>query len=113
MNTTHTLNPTHTKGYAVASGEGERIWIVGDTMTLKATGESTNGGLVLLDNLTAPGGGPPPGAVRFSSSVSVPPVLSPVALSVIVSPTIQRRSPSPAATTFPLVVMACVFMGRL
>jgi quercetin dioxygenase-like cupin family protein len=47
-------------GYALAGGEGERIWIVGDTMTLKATTESTGGGLMLLENLTAPGGGPPP-----------------------------------------------------
>jgi quercetin dioxygenase-like cupin family protein len=57
MNTT----PTATlKGYAVAPGEGERIWIVGDTMTFKATSESTGGSLVLIENLTAPGGGPPP-----------------------------------------------------
>ena len=41
-------------------GDGERLWIVGDTMTLKATGESTGGSLMLLENLTAPGGGPPP-----------------------------------------------------
>jgi quercetin dioxygenase-like cupin family protein len=47
-------------GHAVAAGEGERIWIVGDTMTLKATGESTDGSLVLLEILAAPGGGPPP-----------------------------------------------------
>jgi mannose-6-phosphate isomerase-like protein (cupin superfamily) len=57
MNTTDTLTNT---GYALGTGEGERIWIVADTMTLKATGESTGGGLVLLENLTAPGGGPPP-----------------------------------------------------
>jgi quercetin dioxygenase-like cupin family protein len=57
MNTPHT---TTTEGYAVAAGEGERIWIVADTMTLKATGEGTGGSLVLLENLTAPGGGPPP-----------------------------------------------------
>jgi quercetin dioxygenase-like cupin family protein len=57
MNTTHT--PINI-GHSIAAGEGERIWIVGDTMTLKATGESTGGGLVLLENLTAPGGGPPP-----------------------------------------------------
>ena len=49
-----------TIGYATPAGEGERIWIVGDTMTLKATSESTGGALVLLENLTAPGGGPPP-----------------------------------------------------
>jgi mannose-6-phosphate isomerase-like protein (cupin superfamily) len=57
MNSTHTLS---NDGYAIAGGEGERIWIVGDTMTLKATGDSTGGSLVLLENLTAPGGGPPP-----------------------------------------------------
>jgi quercetin dioxygenase-like cupin family protein len=57
MDTTHTLSGT---GYAIAPGEGERIWIVADTMTLKATGERTDGSLVLLENLTAPGGGPPP-----------------------------------------------------
>ncbi len=57
------MNPTPTtttNGYAVAAGDGERIWIVGDTMTLKATGERTGGNLVLIENLTAPGGGPPP-----------------------------------------------------
>ena len=29
-------------------------------MTFKATGESTGGSLLLIENLTAPGGGPPP-----------------------------------------------------
>jgi quercetin dioxygenase-like cupin family protein len=57
MNTTPTAT---TDGYALAAGDGERIWIVADTMTLKATGESTGGSLVLIENLTAPGGGPPP-----------------------------------------------------
>ena len=57
MTTTHM---TDEKGYSLAAGEGERIWIVGDTMTLKATTESTGGALMLLENLTAPGGGPPP-----------------------------------------------------
>ena len=31
MSTTHT---TTNEGHAIAAGEGERIWIVGDTMTL-------------------------------------------------------------------------------
>ncbi len=53
---THATNA----GHSVAGGEGERIWIVGDTMTLKATEDTTGGSLVLLENLTAPGGGPPP-----------------------------------------------------
>jgi quercetin dioxygenase-like cupin family protein len=57
MNATDTLTG---REYALAAGEGERIWIVGDTMTLKATGDSTGGGLVLLENHTTPGGGPPP-----------------------------------------------------
>jgi quercetin dioxygenase-like cupin family protein len=57
MNTTLTGT---LKGYTAAAGEGERIWIVGDTMTFKATGESTGGSLVFIENLTAPGGGPPP-----------------------------------------------------
>jgi quercetin dioxygenase-like cupin family protein len=57
MTTTYT--PSNT-GHAIAAGEGERIWIVGDTMSLMATGETTAGRLVLLENLTAPGGGPPP-----------------------------------------------------
>src|SRR3712207_510842 len=56
---TTSSTPTQS-GYSLASGDGERIWIVGDTMTLKATGERTGGSLVLLENLTAPGGGPPP-----------------------------------------------------
>ena len=55
-----TTAQTNTGGYAVEAGDGERIWIVGDTMTLKATSDTTGGRLVLLENLTAPGGGPPP-----------------------------------------------------
>ena len=55
-----TTTLTSTAGYSLAPAEGERIWIVGDTMTLKATGELTDGALVLLENVTAPGGGPPP-----------------------------------------------------
>ncbi len=58
--TTTQDNTTASGGYEIAAGDGERIWIVGDTMTLKATGESTGGSLTLLENLTAPGGGPPP-----------------------------------------------------
>ena len=57
---TTTSSPTTIPGFASPAGEGERLWIVGDTMTLRATGESTGGSLVLLENVTAPGGGPPP-----------------------------------------------------
>src|ERR687893_2971495 len=57
-----TTTPTEqvSRGYSLAAGDGERIWIVGDTMTLKATGETTGGSLMVLENVTAPGGGPPP-----------------------------------------------------
>ena len=57
---TNLQSTTSTAGHAIAGGEGERLWIVGDTMTLKATGKTSGGQLVLLENLTAPGGGPPP-----------------------------------------------------
>ncbi len=58
--TTQTHTTSKADGYSVAPGDGERIWIVGDTMTLKATGVTTGGRLALLENLTAPSGGPPP-----------------------------------------------------
>ena len=54
------MNTLTNTGYSLAPAAGERLWIVGDTMTLKATADSTGGSLVLLENLTAPGGGPPP-----------------------------------------------------
>ena len=37
----------------------ERLWIAGDTMTLKATGADTGGRLLVLENLSTPGAGPP------------------------------------------------------
>ena len=58
--TTQTNTTFAMPGHSVVPGGGERIWIVGDTMTFKATGETTNGNLLLFENLTAPGGGPPP-----------------------------------------------------
>lgn len=58
--TTQTTTTSAADGHSIAPGEGERIWIVGDTMTFKATGATTGGKLVLFENLTVPGGGPPP-----------------------------------------------------
>jgi quercetin dioxygenase-like cupin family protein len=58
--TTQTNISSAADGHSIAPGEGERIWIVGDTMTFKATGATTGGKLVQLENLTAPGSGPPP-----------------------------------------------------
>jgi quercetin dioxygenase-like cupin family protein len=58
--TTQTNIPSKADGHSIAPGEGERIWIVGDTMTFKATGATTGGKLLLFENLTTPEGGPPP-----------------------------------------------------
>lgn len=41
-------------------GEGRRIWIVGDEIEFKATGDDTGGQFALLEVLAKPGGGPPP-----------------------------------------------------
>jgi quercetin dioxygenase-like cupin family protein len=44
----------------VRAGEGDAIWMAGDTYTLKATAESTGGSLALLEASIPPGCGPPP-----------------------------------------------------
>jgi quercetin dioxygenase-like cupin family protein len=46
--------------YGLQPGEGRRLWIVGDTMTFKATAEQTGGSLMAVEVVVAPGGGPPP-----------------------------------------------------
>jgi quercetin dioxygenase-like cupin family protein len=52
--------PTTPKHYGLQPGEGRRLWIVGDTMTFKATTEQTGGSAAVVEVLAAPGGGPPP-----------------------------------------------------
>src|SRR5688572_14190609 len=49
-----------TEAYGYAPGEGRRLWIVGDTMTFKATAAQTGGSMTAVEVLAAPGGGPPP-----------------------------------------------------
>src|SRR5439155_22472309 len=44
----------------VRAGEGPSVWVVGDTYTFKATGESTGGVLALMEVSIPPGSGPPP-----------------------------------------------------
>ena len=39
---------------------GERIWIAGDTVCIKATAADTGGAYTLLEVLVSPGSGPPP-----------------------------------------------------
>jgi quercetin dioxygenase-like cupin family protein len=45
---------------ALERDEGERLWIAGDTLWLKATAAETGGAYTLIEVLAAPGGGPPP-----------------------------------------------------
>src|SRR4051794_23648975 len=55
-----TTTETMITAYAASAGTGERIWIVGDTLTFKATAETTGGTLTAIECEAAPGGGPPP-----------------------------------------------------
>jgi quercetin dioxygenase-like cupin family protein len=45
--------------HALASGEGEATWFLGNLMTLKATAETTGGAYGLLESLIRPGFSPP------------------------------------------------------
>ena len=42
----------------VPAGEGPTTWFSGDTYTIKASAESTNGSLALIEATVPPGGGP-------------------------------------------------------
>ncbi len=44
----------------VAPGEGKAIWVAGDLVTLKVVGEDTGGAFLLGEEVSLPGGGPPP-----------------------------------------------------
>ena len=44
----------------LAPGEGKALWVAGDLGTLKVTGEDTDGAIALAENVSLPGGGPPP-----------------------------------------------------
>jgi quercetin dioxygenase-like cupin family protein len=57
---TEAANPSPARGYGYQAGEGRRLWIVGDTMTFKATAAQTGGSMAAVEVLAAPGGGPPP-----------------------------------------------------
>jgi quercetin dioxygenase-like cupin family protein len=48
------------QAYGYQPGEGRRLWIVGDTLTFKATAAQTGGSMAAVEVLAAPGGGPPP-----------------------------------------------------
>lgn len=57
---TDTQGPLSAEAYGYEPGEGRRLWIVGDTMTFKATSAQTGGSMAAVEVLAAPGGGPPP-----------------------------------------------------
>lgn len=42
------------------AGGGERLWIAGDTVWIKAAAPDTRGAYTMLEIAAAPGGGPPP-----------------------------------------------------
>ncbi|MFE2541863.1 cupin domain-containing protein [Actinacidiphila glaucinigra] len=46
----------------VPAGEGPTVWAVGDTYTIKATGDQTNGGFGFIEATVPPGGGTSPHA---------------------------------------------------
>ena len=55
-----TIETSTPQAYGYEAGQGQRLWIVGDTMTVKATAAQTGGSMTALEVLAAPGGGPPP-----------------------------------------------------
>jgi quercetin dioxygenase-like cupin family protein len=46
--------------YVLPPSSGEKIWIVGDTLWLKATSAETDDAYTVIENISLPGGGPPP-----------------------------------------------------
>jgi quercetin dioxygenase-like cupin family protein len=55
-----TFETSEPQAYGYEAGQGQRLWIVGDTMTFKATGAQTGGSMTAVEVVAAPGGGPPP-----------------------------------------------------
>jgi mannose-6-phosphate isomerase-like protein (cupin superfamily) len=56
----HSEDPRYTTSGAmhVPAGEGPTTWFSGDTYTIKASGQSTDGSLGLVEATVPPGGGP-------------------------------------------------------
>ena len=55
----------------VPPGEGESVWLLGDTYTLKISGEQTGGAFTLLEAVVPLGGGPPPHIHHLEDEVFV------------------------------------------
>jgi quercetin dioxygenase-like cupin family protein len=55
------INPVSSiPGFLRSPGDGEKIWIVGDTLWFKATSAQTAGAFTVFENVSLPGNGPPP-----------------------------------------------------
>src|SRR5258708_19569904 len=52
-------HPTSLQPYILRANEGQAVWYTTLRMTLKATSESTDGALSLVEALAAPGSEPP------------------------------------------------------
>ena len=54
------METTERPAVHVPPGAGPAVWLVGDTYTLKVSGEQTDGAFSLSEALVPPGAGPPP-----------------------------------------------------
>jgi len=54
------MRTTHPTAIHVPPDAGQSFWLVGDTYTLKLSGEQTGGAFSLSEARVPPGGGPPP-----------------------------------------------------
>ena len=57
---THPISVSAPAGFVLPPRDGEKIWIVGDTLWLKATSAETAGAYTVIENISLPGSGPPP-----------------------------------------------------
>ncbi|UUV31550.1 quercetin 2,3-dioxygenase [Amycolatopsis roodepoortensis] len=55
-----TIKTTRGQVVHTPAGEGQTLWVMGDTYTIKATEKDTNGALSLIEASVPPGEGPPP-----------------------------------------------------
>ncbi|MGI9145991.1 MAG: cupin domain-containing protein [Chloroflexota bacterium] len=54
------MQTTHPTAIHVPPDSGQAFWLVGDTYTIKLSGEQTGGAFSLSEATVPPGGGPPP-----------------------------------------------------
>ena len=57
---TQTRPVSATAGFVLPPSDGEKIWIAGDTLWLKATSAETDGAYTVIEIISLPGSGPPP-----------------------------------------------------